>query len=44
VDAVTPEEVRQAGTAVLAGAPTLAGIGPIKKLPPLARIAERLRG
>jgi predicted Zn-dependent peptidase len=44
VDAVTTEEVRQAGAGVLAGAPTLAAIGPIKKLPPLPRIAERLRG
>jgi predicted Zn-dependent peptidase len=44
VDAVTTEEVRQAGAGVLAGAPTLAAIGPIRKLPPLDRIAARLRG
>jgi predicted Zn-dependent peptidase len=44
VDAVTVGEVREAGADVLSGAPTLAAIGPIKRLPPLARIAERLRG
>jgi predicted Zn-dependent peptidase len=43
VDAVTVDEVRAAGRALLAGAPTLAAIGPIKKAPPLAKIAERLR-
>jgi predicted Zn-dependent peptidase len=44
VDAVTIGEVRQAGAGVLAGDPALAAIGPIKKLPPLSRIAARLRG
>jgi predicted Zn-dependent peptidase len=44
VDAVTIGEVREAGADVLSGAPTLAAIGPIKRLPPLARIAERLCG
>jgi predicted Zn-dependent peptidase len=43
VDAVTVDEVRAAGHALLAGAPTLAAIGPIRKAPSLARIAERLR-
>jgi predicted Zn-dependent peptidase len=43
VDAVTREEVRQAAALVLGGAPTLAAIGPIKKLPPLDAIADRLR-
>ena len=43
VDAVTVEDVRQAGRRVLAGAPTVAAIGPIKGLPKLARIASELR-
>lgn len=43
VDAVTLDHVRAAGLAVLAGAPTLAAIGPIKKLPSLDRIAAALR-
>jgi predicted Zn-dependent peptidase len=42
VDAVTVEEVRAAGSRLLAGAPTLAAIGPVKKLPPLPQIAARL--
>ncbi|MCJ2040016.1 insulinase family protein [Methylobacterium sp. E-041] len=43
VDAVTVDHVRAAGLAVLAGAPTLAAIGPIKKLPSLDRITAVLR-
>ncbi|GJD54608.1 M16 family metallopeptidase [Methylobacterium dankookense] len=43
VDAVTVEAVRAAGARLLAGAPTLAAIGPIGKLQPLDRIAGRLR-
>ena len=43
VDAVTVDQVRSAGLALLAGAPTLAAIGPIKKLPPLDRVAAALR-
>ncbi|SFG28994.1 M16 family metallopeptidase [Methylobacterium gossipiicola] len=43
VDAVTVEDVRAAGVKLLSGAPTLAAIGPIKKLPPLERIAAALR-
>lgn len=43
VDAVTVDEVWSAGARVLAGVPTLAAIGPIRKLPPLRAIAERLR-
>lgn len=43
VDAVTVEDVRAAGRGVLLGAPTLAAIGPIRKLPPLAHIAAGLR-
>lgn len=42
VDAVTVDEVRAAGTRVLAGPPTLAAIGPIKALQPLRRIASGL--
>ena len=44
IDAVTVEEVRQAGADILAGAPTLAAIGPIRRLAPLPRIAAQLRG
>jgi predicted Zn-dependent peptidase len=43
VDAVTVEEVRQAGAELLAGTPTLAAIGPIKGIPPMPAIARRLR-
>jgi predicted Zn-dependent peptidase len=43
VDAVTVDQVRAAGEGVLRGAPTLAAIGPIKKLPSLVQVAERLR-
>ncbi|WP_336486105.1 M16 family metallopeptidase [Methylobacterium nigriterrae] len=43
VDAVTVDDVREAGRALLAGAPTLAAIGPIRKLPTLAAIAAQLR-
>ncbi len=43
VDVVTVEGVREAGRRVLAGAPTLAAIGPIRKLPKLARIAADLK-
>ena len=46
VDAVTVDEVRGGRRATsLAGAPTLAAIGPIRKLPPLDRRSRRgLRG
>jgi len=44
VDAVTVQEVREAGRTALRGAPTFAGIGPIGKAPRLDRIAQRLRG
>ncbi|NEU11575.1 insulinase family protein [Methylobacterium sp. BTF04] len=43
VDAVTVDDVRAAGKRLLSGAPTLAAIGPIKKLPSLDRIAKALR-
>ncbi|GJE43330.1 M16 family metallopeptidase [Methylobacterium soli] len=43
VDAVTVEDVRAAGRTLLTGAPTLAAIGPIRKLPSLDRIAAQLR-
>jgi predicted Zn-dependent peptidase len=42
VDAVTVEEVREAGAQALAGPPTLAAIGPIKTLPSLPAIAAGL--
>ena len=44
VDAVTVEDVRAAAAAMLRGTPTLAAIGPIRKLPALDRIAGALRG
>jgi predicted Zn-dependent peptidase len=44
VDAVTVEDVRQAGRRLLEGTPTLAAIGPIKALPKLDKIAAGLRG
>lgn len=44
VDAVTVEDTRAAARTLLAGAPTLAAIGPLKGLPPLARVASALRG
>jgi predicted Zn-dependent peptidase len=44
VDAVTVDEVRAAGALALSGAVTLAAIGPIKKVPTLARVAEKLHG
>ncbi len=42
VDAVTVDEVRAAGAALLKGAPTVAAIGPIKSLPTVERIVEGL--
>lgn len=42
VDQLTMEEVRAAGTTALAGELTLAAIGPVKKLPPLADIKARI--
>jgi predicted Zn-dependent peptidase len=43
VDRVTVAEVREAGAGVLAGAPTFAAIGPVKKVPSLARLTEKLQ-
>ncbi|RDI58072.1 M16 family metallopeptidase [Microvirga subterranea] len=44
VDALTVEQVREAGQRLLHGEPTLAAIGPIKGLPSLARIKSGLIG
>jgi len=44
VDALTVDQVREAGEFLLQGAPTLAAIGPIKGLPTLENIALGLRG
>ncbi|MGL4242637.1 MAG: M16 family metallopeptidase [Beijerinckiaceae bacterium] len=41
VDAITPEEVRAVGARMLATRPTLAAIGPARKLPDLDAIAGR---
>ncbi|MGY2052336.1 M16 family metallopeptidase [Methylobacterium sp. JK268] len=43
VDAVTIDQVRAAGRAVMAGAPTLAAIGPIRKLQSLDAVGSALR-
>jgi predicted Zn-dependent peptidase len=44
VDAVSVDQVREAGRQLLQGAPTLAAIGPIKGLPAIDRLVEGLRG
>jgi predicted Zn-dependent peptidase len=44
VDALSADEVSEAGRRLLQGAPTLAAIGPIKGLPSLARIGAALSG
>jgi predicted Zn-dependent peptidase len=43
VDAVTPDDVRAAGRALIAGAPTIAAIGPIKTLQSLEAVGKALR-
>ncbi|AWN52508.1 pitrilysin family protein [Methylobacterium sp. 17Sr1-1] len=43
VDAVTPDDVRAAGRALIAGAPTIAAIGPIKKLQSLEAVSKVLK-
>lgn len=42
IEAVTVEDVRRTGRALLASAPSLAAIGPLKRLTPAERIADRL--
>ncbi|CAM5763212.1 peptidase M16 [Labrys miyagiensis] len=42
IDAVTVDDVRKAGEALLASTPTLAAIGPVKNLPRLDKIRTRL--
>jgi predicted Zn-dependent peptidase len=42
IEAVTVESARAAGRAMLSSAPTLAAIGPIRKLTPPERLADRL--
>ncbi len=42
IDAVSVEDARRAGRAMLASRPTLAAIGPIRRLTPPERLAERL--
>lgn len=43
IDAVTMDEIQAAGAQLLAGAPTVAAIGPIRGLPSLDLIATRMR-
>ncbi len=40
IDSLTEEEIRAAGKTAMAGNPTLVSIGPIKKLPPLAKLIK----
>ena len=42
IDAITLDDVTRVGRRLLSSAPTLAGIGPIRKLEPIDRIAARL--
>ena len=42
IEAVGVEDVRKAGRALMSSAPTLAAIGPIRRLIPAERLAERL--
>jgi predicted Zn-dependent peptidase len=42
VDAVTVDDVREAGRRLLAGVPTLAAVGPIEGLPTMDRVADLL--
>jgi predicted Zn-dependent peptidase len=44
VDAVTVDDVREAGAELLSGKPTLAAIGPIQRLQPVGQIADQLHG
>ncbi|WP_349369246.1 pitrilysin family protein [Salinarimonas sp.] len=44
VEAVDLAAARAAGAALLSGAPTLAAVGPLKGLPKLGAVAQRLRG
>jgi len=43
IDAVTVEDVRESGRRLLGGAPTVAAIGPVKRLPRLEEIARGLK-
>jgi predicted Zn-dependent peptidase len=43
IDAVTVADVRRAGAALLASPPTLAALGPVRRLPRRDAIVERLR-
>jgi predicted Zn-dependent peptidase len=42
VDAVTVDDARESGRRLLVGAPTVAAIGPIRRLPPITKIARAL--
>jgi predicted Zn-dependent peptidase len=43
IDAVTVADVRRTGAALLASTPTLAALGPVRRLPRRDAIVERLR-
>jgi predicted Zn-dependent peptidase len=42
IDAITPGDVRAAGRRIMSSRPTLSAIGPVRKLPRLAAIEERI--
>ena len=44
IEAITVEEVRKTGAAMLRSAPTVAAIGAVGKVPGQAKIARALRG
>jgi hypothetical protein len=44
VDAITVDEVRKAGAAMLRSAPAVAAIGAIGKVPGQAKVARALKG
>ena len=44
VEAISADEVRKTGAAMLRSAPTVATIGAVAKVPGRARVAEALRG
>ncbi len=44
VEAISPEDVRKTGAAMLRSAPTIASIGAVAKVPGPAKVAEALRG
>lgn len=44
IEAITPEDIQRAAARIFAGTPTLAALGPLKKLEPYDRVKKRLEG